>query len=329
MSRIVIGCHSATSPSRPPRLKNTAMKAAITAPIEAIRKMSMRKIKELSTAIDNKNAEIQKLRDDAERCRDAAEAGSRSMEMLEQLRARKAELQAIAFVEKTTAQTEDIDAEILGLEQGAAETLARARAARLALFMIEGDPSAVQPAAEKPLVARTFTPPQASVYRVGLHQNLVTHPGLVNRQADVEPVEIVPEPEPEEPKSKLDAALKELAVLEGQRRELVVAWLADRREKAIDRYIKALLDLGPIIAETVAMDKARARFGDYNPTHGLWILSELRQVDLPIPWTRQIPSPNPQVTQRRSPITWLRDPAHGDIELELVLSELRAAGVVA
>jgi hypothetical protein len=290
---------------------------------------TMREIKSLSKAIEQKNAEIQKHRADADRCRHVAEAGSRLMAQLDLLRERKAEIQAIAFVEKKEAETESIDAEILRLEQGAAETLAQARAARLALIMIEGDPNAAQQAPEKAQVARTFTPPQASVWRCGLQPNLVTHPGLVNRLLDAEPVEVIAEPEPEEPRSKLGAALKELASLEEQRREMVVAWLADRREKALDRYVKALLDLGPIIAEAVALDKARAKFGEYNPTYGLWILSELRQVDLPIPWTRQIPSPNLQITQRYSPITWLRDPAHGDSELELVLSELQAAGVVA
>jgi hypothetical protein len=287
----------------------------------------MRKIKDLSTAIEAKNVEIQKLRDDADRCRHAAAAGSRSMELLEQLRARKAEIQAIAFVEKTTAQTEDIDAEILGLEQGTAETLAQARAARLALVMIEGEPSDAHWQASVPTqVARTFTPPQATVSRMGLQTNLVTHPGLVNKLLDAESVEeaLEPEPEPQEPKSKLGAALKELAALEEQRRELALTWLADRREKAIDRYIKTLTELGPIVAEISATDRARGKLGDHKNMFGHGLVKAFRSADVPIPFSRKIQMPAGYFT----PIAWLRDIHYGDNELEQVYAELQEVGVL-
>jgi hypothetical protein len=296
---------------------------------------TMREIKSLSKAIEQKNAEIQKHRDDADRCRHMAEAGRRSMDQLEQLRARKAEIQAIAFVEKKEAETESIDAEILRLEQGTAETLAQARAARLALIMIEGDPNAAQQAPEKVQVARTFNAPQATVTRLGLQPNLVTHPGLVNKVVDAEPVEIIPEPEPELPKSKLGVALKELDELEEQRRGLVLTWLVERREKAIDRYMKALMDLGPIVAEASAADRAHHRFGDYSVGAGAWILGNLREVEFPVPSSRRISNPpsdmDPWAHTRvgRSPIFWPRDPSHGNSELEEILAELLAAGVVA
>jgi len=254
------------------------------------------------------------------------------MELLEQLRARKAEIQATAFVDGTAAQTEDIDAEILGLEQGTAEILAQARAARVALVMIEGDPDvATRQAPVK--VARTFTPPVATVSRLGLQTNLVTHSGLVNRVLESDRVDDAPEPEPEpepkELKNKLGAALEDLAALEEQRRELVIALLVERREKALDGYINKLLELGPIVAEVAALDKARAVFGAYKPTPGIWLRDEFRTVEFPIPHHRLIPSPNPSITQRYSPISWLRDTTLGSSELEDILAELKALGASA
>jgi hypothetical protein len=286
-------------------------------------------ITDLSTAIAVKKDEIQKLRDDADRCRVAADAGRRSMDLLEQLRGKRAEIEANAFVEKTAANTDDIDAEILRVEQSHSASLAQARAARLALIMIEGEPEEARPAPESPKASRTFTAPQANVTRLGLQPNLVTQPGLVNRLVGEEPVEIVSDPEPEEPKSKLGMAQRDLAALEDRRRALVLAWLLARREKAIDLYIKAIQDLAPIIGEAVAADRARARFGEYNRADGIWVFNELRRVEFPIPHFRMVPSTVPSNPHRSSPITWSRNPAHGDSELEQILAELNAAGVVA
>lgn len=289
--------------------------------------MSMRKIKDLSTAIEAKNAEIQKLRDDADRCRHAAAAGSRSMELLEQLRARKAEIQAIAFVEKTTAQTEDIDAEILGLEQGTAETLAQARAARLALVMIEGEPSDAHWQASVPTqAARTFTPPQATVSRMGLQTNLVTHPGLVNKLLDADSVEDAPEPEPEsqEPKSKLFAALKELAALEKQRQELVLTWLDDRREKAIDKYMQAFEALGSSAIEAAIIDQVRGSFGTTVATlAGTFLWKELREISMPAPISRW--NVGGHIMQS---LSWGSFQSHATPVREQVLAELQTAGVL-
>jgi hypothetical protein len=281
-------------------------------------------ITDLSTAIAVKKDEIQKLRNDADRCRVAADAGRRSMDLLEQLRGKRAEIEANAFVEKTAANTDDIDAEILRVEQSHSASLAQARAARLALIMIEGEPEEARPAPDSPKASRTFTAPQANVTRLGLQPNLVTHPGLVNRLVDEEPVAIASEPEPEEPKSKLGAALKELAALEEQRREAVLNWLAARRERAIDRYLKALDDLGPIVAEINSSDRARSRFGDFNDSFGLQLLRNFRKSDVPIPQSRKIQKPYGFHT----PIAWLSDETHGNNELEQIFAELEAVGAL-
>jgi hypothetical protein len=294
--------------------------------------MSMRKIKELSQAIAKKQAEIETLRADADRCRHAAEAGSRAIEQLDQLRVRKAGIQAIAFVDKKEPDTDAIDAEILQLEQSAAATLEQARAARLALVMIEGDPLAAQPAPVKPQVARTFTPPQATVTGLGLQTNLVSHPGLVNRVLETESVEVVSEPEPETPKSKLATALGELAELEEQRRVVACAWLVERREKSIDRYMQMISDLGPVLAEIAAADDCRNRLGVPGNSLGRNLAEVFKQIagDI-IPYSRKIEIPAvPGVSlQPRyvTPIDWFKYGWDGKAERASLIGELASAGV--
>jgi len=237
----------------------------------------------------------------------------------------------MAFVDGTAAKTEDIDAEILGLEQGTAEMLAQARAARVALVMIEGHPhNAPRQAPEQ--AARAFTPPIASVSRLGLQPNLVTHPGLVNRLLDPEPVADAPEPAPapEQPKSKLAAALEELAALEEQRRQLALRWLDDRRERAIDAYIKALTDLGPLIAEAAAADAVRAALGDLNEPRrtGAWLRQAWRNTDIPIPASRMEQLNIGGVMHPRTPLAWRRVADHSTDARESLLALFREEGLL-
>jgi hypothetical protein len=97
----------------------------------------LREVKKISQQIADKQAELTVLEDDKARCQKAATAGDRTVQLLDRLRRRKAEIEAEAFVANKTADTVTIDAEILGLEEGTSKVLADSRAALLALDLLE------------------------------------------------------------------------------------------------------------------------------------------------------------------------------------------------
>jgi|GEM_PF-2994586 len=120
-----------------------------------------------------------------------------------------------------------------------------------------------------------------------------------------------------------EAAIEQLTE---QRRQAVVAWLTDRREKAFDRYLTALTELGPIVADAVAADRALTAVGEHRsaPPAQL-LLRELLDVTMPIPYTRMQRQPYGAIT----PIMWLRDSTYGTSEAQQLRELLQEAGVLA
>ncbi len=133
----------------------------------------------------------------------------------------------------------------------------------------------------------------------------------------------------------LNAQLEELATkieqASEERRKLALDWLEDRRERALDRYIKALADLGPIIAEAAAADGVRGEFGDFNENrrHGAWVRQEWRKTEVPIPSTRMEQLNVCGQTRTRTPLAWRRELDHSTPERESLLALFREAGLIA
>lgn len=118
-----------------------------------------------------------------------------------------------------------------------------------------------------------------------------------------------------------------VAELDEARRSLAIAWLEDRREKAIDRYIKALVDLGPIVAEAMAADRARVSLGNALRQYGIWLRDSFKTNAPPMPHHKMLPNkfiPTLPVY----PVSWLRDSTHGDAEHEQFIAELKSAGLL-
>lgn len=126
--------------------------------------------------------------------------------------------------------------------------------------------------------------------------------------------------------------------LEGARHTQALEWLASVREKAIDRYIKALNDLGPVLAEAVAADRARNALGVRGDSTAEWLLKALstKTEALPIPFYRMVERkeeylassnfPLPKIYDK--PIAWLRDDTLGDREHAQLIAELQTAGAL-
>lgn len=115
-----------------------------------------------------------------------------------------------------------------------------------------------------------------------------------------------------------------------ERRQLALTWLEERRERAMDAYIKALTDLGTIVAEAAAADKARSSLGDikWRQRAGSWLLDEWGQIGLPLPVSRQIALGDPQWPRYHNPITWPRDGKSYDAEFGALQELLREAGLL-
>lgn len=138
-------------------------------------------------------------------------------------------------------------------------------------------------------------------------------------------------------KEKLAQCEEAISNFTEQRRQLALSWLDDRREKALDRYIKLLDDLGPLVAEMRAADKARTALG-YLPAYpGLsspseWLLAAVRSGDtLPVPSSRHVPvnPDNPMLKDVMvSPVRWMRASDFADREFEQVIAELQGAGLL-
>ena len=132
----------------------------------------------------------------------------------------------------------------------------------------------------------------------------------------------------------LQARLAEIEIAiaadDEQRLALVLSSLVDRREKAIDRYIKALVDLGPIVAEAAAVDLTLSRLGHHVNATGSWLLKELHNAGcLPVPRARHVERQNaPQgLFILDPPIPWLRDLALGDKDHAAMIAELQEVGI--
>lgn len=138
-------------------------------------------------------------------------------------------------------------------------------------------------------------------------------------------------------KDKLAQCEEAVTSLTEQRRQLALSWLDDRREKALDRYIKLLDDLGPLVAEMRAADKARRALGYFPAYPGFsspseWLLAALRDSDtLPVPSSRHVPvnPDNPMLKDvMASPVRWMRAPDFADREFEQIIAELQGAGLL-
>jgi hypothetical protein len=132
-------------------------------------------------------------------------------------------------------------------------------------------------------------------------------------------------------KEKLAQQEKAVAELESERHTLALEWLAGCREKAIDRYIKALSDLGPVLAEAVAADRACHDLGARGESIAEHLLKAMHQEDaLPVPWRRRIQREGtpPGITLMDPPFGWWRDDTLGDPEHAQFLYELRGAGLL-
>lgn len=138
-------------------------------------------------------------------------------------------------------------------------------------------------------------------------------------------------------KEKLAQCEDAVTSLTEQRRQLALAWLDDRREKALDRYIKLLNDLEPLVAEMRAADKARSALGYLPPFPGSsscseWLLAAMRNGDaLPVPSSRHVPvnPDNPMLKDVMvSPVRWMRAPDFADREFEQIIAELQGAGLL-
>lgn len=119
--------------------------------------------------------------------------------------------------------------------------------------------------------------------------------------------------------------------LESERHALALEWLAGFREKAIDRYIKALNDLGPVLAEAIAADRARNTLGVRGESTAGYLVKALNTKEaLPIPHARLVERQGMPagIVVMDKPIAWLRDDTLGDREHAQLIAELRSAGVL-
>ncbi len=130
---------------------------------------------------------------------------------------------------------------------------------------------------------------------------------------------------------KLAQQEQALAALTEERHTRALEWLSGCREKAVDRYIKALNDLGPVLAEAVAADRACVDLGFRGESPAEHLLKALRHKDaLPVPWHRRVEREGVPlgITLLDAPITWLRDTTLGDCELEQFVAELLSVGAL-
>lgn len=138
-------------------------------------------------------------------------------------------------------------------------------------------------------------------------------------------------------KEKLAQQEKAVVELEGERHAQALEWLDGCREKAIDRYIKALCDLGPVLAEAVAADRARFALGFRGESVTDHLLKALRvEAALPVPFRHMVERkddnqasggwPWPKIYDK--PMVWLRDSTLGDREQAQFLAELQGAGLL-
>lgn len=115
------------------------------------------------------------------------------------------------------------------------------------------------------------------------------------------------------------------AALQEKRKQAIIDWLKERREKAIDRYMDLINSLGPILAEAAGADMLSQKISllpSSRQEAGTWLLNEIKNGAIPFPFSRG--------KQMRygllSPFEWLRDPDLVERELQKFSSKLAAAG---
>lgn len=122
-----------------------------------------------------------------------------------------------------------------------------------------------------------------------------------------------------------------ISEMERARHTQALEWLTSVREKAIDRYIKALNDLGVVLAEAVAADRARDALGVRGESTARYLVKALNTMEaLPVPHARLIERQGMPagIVVMDKPIAWLRDDTLGDREHAQLIAELLSAGVL-
>ncbi|MBV6753018.1 hypothetical protein KV580_22095 [Pseudomonas chlororaphis] len=121
----------------------------------------------------------------------------------------------------------------------------------------------------------------------------------------------------------------EIEAVSEQRKEVVIAWLADHRDKAIKRYIAVLNDLGAPLAEAYAVDKLLAELDSRDSLDGDWLLKQVRYGGVIVPHSHKVERVDTGSTKPiyDAPVAWLRDEALGEPESAKLLEDLRGAGL--
>jgi hypothetical protein len=129
-----------------------------------------------------------------------------------------------------------------------------------------------------------------------------------------------------------ELAIKISAATE-ERRQLSLAWLEDRRERALDRYMVLIAELGLIVAEAFAADKAQGALGDlhWSRRPGTVLLEKWHEIERGalVPNSRKTwNESDPMHPRQVCPITWFNDRELGKPELAALLAQLHDAGVL-
>lgn len=121
----------------------------------------------------------------------------------------------------------------------------------------------------------------------------------------------------------------EIDTVSGQRKEVVIAWLKDRQDKAIKRYISVLNDLGAPLGEAYAVDRLLAALDTRDEQTGNWLIKQLCSGAIPVPHAYKVvrPGRDGSAPIYDAPFTWFRDDALGDPEAAKLMAELLEAGL--
>jgi len=121
----------------------------------------------------------------------------------------------------------------------------------------------------------------------------------------------------------------EVDSVEGQRKDLVIAWLKDRQDKAVKQYIAVLDNLANPLGEAYAVDRLLATLDARDEQIGNWLIKQLCAGAIPVPHAYKVERPGRQgsVPIYDAPFTWLRDDALGSPEVAKLMAELREAGM--
>ncbi|MEA9997205.1 MULTISPECIES: hypothetical protein [unclassified Pseudomonas] len=127
---------------------------------------------------------------------------------------------------------------------------------------------------------------------------------------------------------QINTTQAELNEVTGLRQQTVVAWLLDRREQAIKRYIAVLAEIGQPVGEAKGIDTLLSALGIHDGV-GHWIWKQLRHDGLPVPFGNMVERANHPGTSPvyDLPFTWLRDNELGATEATKMLETLRGAGL--